>query len=123
MLIWNCSDSRMINPVKLAAIFSITRPVVGTADNESFLPERLPPIEKPSEFSIYVAECRAMAFDTILNRAFQIKIVRIMDGVNIDIEKNRDTGIRLFQLPQNEIHLVSGTVLHRTGEGLSLIHI
>ena len=98
MFVWNGIDHRMVDAMKLTAILSITGAVIRAADHKSAAPPLFPSGKQPAQFPIHIPQGCPMAGRTVTGSAFQIKIVGIMDGIHIQIEKNM-LRLCMFYLP------------------------
>lgn len=98
VLVGNRIDHRMIDAVELAPILPITGSVIRTADYERASSLLLPPLKQTSKLLIHIPKRRSVAFQTVIQRPLQIKIVRIMNRVYIQIEENMLLRIRFGYL-------------------------
>ena len=87
MLIGNRVYHRMIDPVKLAVILPVAGSMVRTADDKTAAAQLLPLIKQPSQLPVHIPESRSMTVQTVIACSIQVKIIRIMDGVHIQVEK------------------------------------
>ena len=83
MLIGNRGYGRVIDAVKLAAVFPVTRSMIGTADYKGAAPHRLPAFKQPAQLAIHITQSCAMALKAVMNGAIQIKVIGVMDSVDI----------------------------------------
>ena len=88
MFIGNGIDHRMIDTVKLTAVFTITGAMIRAADDKRTAPPFFPLRKQPAQFSVHIPKCRPMACRAVMGCPVQIKIVGVMDGVHIYIQEN-----------------------------------
>ena len=119
MFVRNGIHHRMANPMRPAAVLPITGAMIRTADDKRIFPQGFPAVKQTAKLRIHITQGRPMALQTVPaigNSAFQIKIIRIMNGVHIQIEENRPAALDMNQFFQQEIHLVFGAVLYPAGK-------
>ncbi len=117
MLIGNRIDIRMINSVELTAVLAVAGSMIRAADNQGFLPLALPSRKQASKFPIHIAQGCRMALEVVMRNAVGIKIIRIMDGIHIKVQKDPLFLICRRNFFQQKIHLVFSTFFDRTGKG------
>ena len=98
MFIWNGIDNRMIDTVELTTVLPITGSMVRAAQHKSTASYLFPGSKQSSKLLIHIPKRRSVAFQTVIQRPLQIKIVRIMNRVYIQIEENMLLRIRFGYL-------------------------
>ncbi len=78
----------MINSVELTAVLAVAGSMIRAADNQGFLPLALPSGKQASKFTIHIAQGNRMALEVVMRNAIGIKIIRIMDGIHIKVQKD-----------------------------------
>lgn len=83
MFIRNGIDRRMIDPMELASVLSVTGSVIRTTDDKGLAPFFFPMVKQLSQFPIRIAKRRPVAGQVIMGASIQIEGIGIMDGVHI----------------------------------------
>ncbi len=85
MLIRHRIYHRMADPVAPAAILPVTGAVVRAADHKCVPPQHTPGVKQAPKLPVHIAKRRGMSRYAVVLRALQIKIIRIVHRVHIDI--------------------------------------
>ncbi len=100
----------------MVAIFSVTAAMIGAGDNECFssFPEQ---VEQPFNMGVYILQCSSMGMYGVFLCTVYIEIVRVMDAVNVQIQKNPLILIVFAKLSFNKAQLVFKAVFDVTAKG------
>ena len=99
MFVRNRIDKRMVDAMKLTAVFSITRSMIGTANYKRAAPFFFPSLNQTPQFTVHLPKRRRMAFYAVTRGSLPIKIIGIMNRVYIQIEKNLFFLVFFFYFP------------------------